>query len=113
MPGNRALDPVRAPRSWIGPLLALVQGYEESTYTKRKLVRVGDSLTVTLPAEVARESRLEKEMTGELSVHPRTGAVTISHGVRGVEDGGVTEDFDRAIDELVERRAELYRRLAK
>lgn len=80
---------------------------------KRKLVQAGGSLAVTLPAEVVQEFGLEKGMTVELSVHPRTGAVTIRPGVKLVEDGEVTADFDRAVDELLDQRADLYRRLAE
>ncbi len=80
---------------------------------KRKLVQAGGSLAVTLPADVVREFGLEKGMAVEMTVHPSTGAVTIRPGVRLAEEGQVTERFDRAIDDLLERRAELYRRLAK
>lgn len=80
---------------------------------KRKLVQAGSSLAVTIPVEVVREFGLEKGMSVEVSVHPRTGAVTILPGARSLEGGEVTERFDRAIDDLLDRRAELYRRLAK
>lgn len=80
---------------------------------ERKLVQAGGSLAVTLPAEVVKEHGLEKGMSVDVTVHPKTGAVTIRPGVRYAEDGKVTERFDRAIDDLLERRAELYRRLAK
>lgn len=80
---------------------------------ERKLVQAGGSLAVTLPADVVKEFRLEKGMSVEMTVHPKTGAVTIRPGVRYAEDGKVTERFDRAIDDLLERRSELYRRLAK
>lgn len=80
---------------------------------QRRLVQAGGSLAVTLPAEVVRDFGLEKGMSVEVTVHPRTGAVTIRPGVRYAEDGKVTERFDRAIDDLLERRSELYRRLAK
>lgn len=80
---------------------------------ERKLVQAGASLAVTLPAEVVKEFGLEKGMSVEVTVHPKTGAVTIRPGVRYAEDGKVTERFDRAIDDLLDRRAELYRKLAK
>ncbi len=80
---------------------------------ERKLVQAGGSLAVTLPAEVVKEYGLEKGMSVEVSVHPKTGAVTIRPGVRFAEDGKVSERFDRAIDDLLERREELYRRLAQ
>lgn len=80
---------------------------------ERKLVRAGGSLAVTLPAEVVQQFGLEKGMSVDVSVHPRTGAVTIRPGVRFAEDGKISERFDRAVDDLLERRKELYRRLAK
>jgi antitoxin component of MazEF toxin-antitoxin module len=80
---------------------------------KRKLVQAGGSLAVTLPAEVVQEFGLEKGMAVDVSVHPRTGAVTIRPGVRYAEDGKVTQRFDRAVDDLLERRSALYRRLAE
>jgi antitoxin component of MazEF toxin-antitoxin module len=80
---------------------------------KRKLVQAGGSLAVTLPAEVVEEFGLEKGMAVDVTVHPRTGAVTIRPGVKLVGRGRVTKDFARAVDDLLDRRAELYRRLAR
>ena len=80
---------------------------------KRKLVQAGGSLAVTLPAEVVQELGLEKGMTVDVSVHPTSGAVIARPGVKYVEDGEVTRAFERATDDLIARRAELYRRLAK
>ena len=80
---------------------------------KRKLVQAGGSLAVTLPADVVQEFGLKKGMSVDVSVHPQTGAVTVRAGVRHFEDGQVTERFDRALDDLLERRAEVYRRLAQ
>ena len=80
---------------------------------KRKLVQAGGSLAVTLPVEDVQDFGLEKGMSVEVSVHPRTGAVTIRPGAKYAEDGEVTEAFDRAVDDLLERRSELYRRLAR
>ncbi len=80
---------------------------------KRKLVQAGGSLAVTLPAEVVREFGLKKGMTVEVSVHPQTGAVTIRPGVRFFEGGKTTKPFDRLANALLERRAKLYRELAK
>lgn len=80
---------------------------------KRKLVQAGGSLAVTLPAEVVKEFKLEKGMAVDVTVHPKNGVVTIRPGVRYLEDGEVTDRFDRAVKDLFESRAELYRRLAK
>jgi antitoxin component of MazEF toxin-antitoxin module len=87
--------------------------YVYSTHMKRKLVQAGGSLAVTLPAEVVQEFELKKGMTVEVSVHPQTGAVTIRLGVRVLEGGKVTKRFDQLADDLLERRAGLYRELAK
>lgn len=80
---------------------------------KRKLVQAGGSLAVTLPAEVVQDFRLEKGMAVEVSVHPRSGAVTIRPGVRHFEGGRVTKRFAALTEELLERRAGLLRRLAQ
>jgi len=87
--------------------------YVSNTHMKRKLVQAGGSLAVTLPAEVVQEFELKKGMTVEVSVHPQTGAVTIRPGVRIFEGGKATKRFDRLADALLEKRARLYRELAK
>jgi antitoxin component of MazEF toxin-antitoxin module len=80
---------------------------------RRKLVQAGSSLAVTLPVEVVKEFKLKKGAEVEVSVHPRTGAVTIIPGVRYFEDGKVTKRFEKVVDELLEGRTEAYRELAK
>ena len=82
-------------------------------YMKRKLVQAGGSLAVTLPAEVVGEFGLEKGMSVDVTVHPQTGAVMIRPGVRYLDDGKATDRFDRVLDDLLDRRSGLYRRLAK
>jgi antitoxin component of MazEF toxin-antitoxin module len=80
---------------------------------ERKLVQIGRSLAVTLPAEVVREHKLEKGQTVDVAVHPTTGAVVIRPGPRHVDGGRVTPRYRRAVRELLERRVALYRALAK
>jgi antitoxin component of MazEF toxin-antitoxin module len=80
---------------------------------KRKLVRAGGSLAVTLPVEVVREFKLKKGAEVDVSVHPQTGAVTIRPGVRYFEAGKATPRFRRLAQEILERRARVYRELAK
>ena len=80
---------------------------------ERKLVQIGKSLAVTLPAEVVKAFRLKKGQDVDVSVHPTTGAVTIRPGVQYIEDGRVTDRFRIAVDSLLEKRNELYRRLAE
>lgn len=52
-------------------------------------------------------------MAVDVTVHPQTGVVTIHPGPRYVEGGRLTKRFEHALDELLDRRAELYRRLAR
>ena len=80
---------------------------------RRKLVQVGSSLAVTLPAEVVQEFRLKKGQAVDVSVHPMTGAVTIRAGIKYYEGGKVTRKFQAEAEKLLRRRAALYRELAK
>jgi len=82
-------------------------------YMKRKLVRAGGSLAVTLPAEVVREFKLKKGMAVEVSVHPQTGTVTVLPGARYLERGKVTARFLRLANELADAYQESFRELAK
>ncbi len=79
----------------------------------RKLVQIGNSIAVTLPVEVVREFKLKKGQKVEVSVHPMTGAVTIRPGIKYFEDGKVTKRFRAMAESLLEKRADLYRPLAK
>ena len=80
---------------------------------KRKLVQVGSSLAVTLPAEVVKEFKLRKGKDVDVSVHPTTGAVTIRPGVKYFEDGKVTPRFRRMAKEILRRYDAAFRELAK
>jgi antitoxin component of MazEF toxin-antitoxin module len=80
---------------------------------RRKLVQAGGSLAVTLPVEVVKEFKLKKGAEVDVSVHPQTGAVTIRPGVLFFEDGKVTPRFRKLAEEILERRARVYRELAK
>lgn len=80
---------------------------------KRKLVKTGGSLAVTLPAEVVEAFSLEKGQEIDLAVHPATGAITIRLGVRQFEGGKASRRFRSLVNDLVRERAALYRALAK
>jgi antitoxin component of MazEF toxin-antitoxin module len=80
---------------------------------KRKLVQVGSSLAVTLPAEVVHEFKLKKGNAVDVSVHPVSGAVTIRPGVKYFEDGKVTDRFKRVAEELRRRYDGAFEKLAK
>jgi antitoxin component of MazEF toxin-antitoxin module len=80
---------------------------------RRRLVQAGSSLAVTLPAEVVKEFKLKKGAEVEVSVHPRTGAVTIIPGVRYFEDGNVTKRFQKLAEDIATTYAETFKELAK
>ena len=80
---------------------------------KRKLVKTGSSLAVTLPSEIVETFGLQKGQEVDLSIHPTTGAITIRLGVRHFDEGKTTARFRALVDELVKERAALYRALAK
>jgi antitoxin component of MazEF toxin-antitoxin module len=80
---------------------------------RRRLVKAGGSLAVTLPAEVVREFKLRKGMAVDVAVHPATGAVTIRPGVREYEGGRVSDRFRRLAKELADAYEESFRELAK
>jgi antitoxin component of MazEF toxin-antitoxin module len=79
----------------------------------RKLVQIGSSLAVTLPAEVVQEFKLKKGQSVDVSIHPTTGAVTIRPGIKYYENGKVTKRFREQAEALLRKRAALYRELAK
>jgi antitoxin component of MazEF toxin-antitoxin module len=80
---------------------------------KRKLVQIGQSLAVTLPAEVVKEFELQKGESVEVSIHPKTGAVTIRPGVKYFEDGKVTTRFDRVAEKVRKKYDKAFEKLAK
>lgn len=80
---------------------------------QRKLVQIGQSLAVTIPAEVVQQFNLKKGQEVEVSVHPVTGTVSIRPGNLEYENGLVTDKF-RAAAELVRLQYdEAFRELAK
>jgi antitoxin component of MazEF toxin-antitoxin module len=80
---------------------------------KRKVVRTGSSLAVTLPREVVAAFKLAPGDEVDVSVHPQTSAIVIRAGVRYFEDGKVTKRFRDISEKLLQRRARLYEELAK
>ncbi len=80
---------------------------------KRKLVQAGGSLAVTLPAEVVHAFGLRKGQEVDLTVHPASGAVIVRAGPAYYEDGEVTPRFRRRAASLLDRRAAVYRSLAR
>ena len=79
---------------------------------KRKLVKVGNSLAVTLPREIVTELGLEPGQEVDTSIDPRTGNFVVRAGAKEFEDGKVSPRFRRMVDDLIRERRELYNRLA-
>ena len=79
----------------------------------RKLIRVGRSLAVTLPAEVVEKFQLKKGDEVDVSVDPVTGAVTVGFGIRYYEDGKVTQRFREKAEEVLREHEAAFRELAK
>jgi putative addiction module antidote len=79
----------------------------------RKLIRVGRSLAVTLPAEVVEKFQLKKGDEVDVSVDPVTGAVTVAFGIRYYEDGKVTQRFREKAEEVLREHEAAFRELAK
>lgn len=80
---------------------------------ERKLVQIGSSLAVTLPAEVVKEFKLKKGHSVEVSVHPMSGAVTIRPGIKYFEEGKVTKRFRAVAEKALRRYDAAFRALAK
>lgn len=80
---------------------------------ERKLVQIGKSLAVTLPAEVVQAFRLEKGQSVEVSVHPLTGAVIIRPGIKFFDEGQVTDNFKALAEKVRVRYDAAFEELAK
>jgi len=80
---------------------------------KRKVVKTGSSLAVTLPREVVAGFKLQPGDEVDVSVHPQTGAIVIRPGVRYFEDGKVTRRFKEASRRVLEKYDKAFEELAK
>jgi antitoxin component of MazEF toxin-antitoxin module len=79
---------------------------------KRKLVKVGNSLAVTLPSELVKGLKLEAGAEVEVSVAPSMEAVSVRFEPRYYEGGKVTAKFKREAQKMLDEYAELWKRLA-
>ncbi len=79
---------------------------------KRKLVRVGNSLAITLPHELVKEFALRAGMEVDATVDPRDGSFVVRTGVKFFEAGQASPRFRKMVGQLVQERRELYDRLA-
>ena len=86
---------------------------------KRKLVRVGNSLAITLPHDLVKEFALRAGMEVDATVDPRDGTFVVRTGVKFFEAGKASPRFRKMVDQLgaardlhrIPRR-EIYDRLA-
>ncbi len=79
----------------------------------RRIVQTGSSLAVTLPKEVVDQFQLKKGDEVDVSVHPRTGAITIRTAVRHIEGGKVTKRLTDRARKIMARYDEAFEELAK
>jgi putative addiction module antidote len=79
---------------------------------KRKLVKVGNSLAVTLPRDLVRELGLQAGQEVETSIDHRNGNYVVRAGAKEFEGGKASPRFNRMVDQLIQDRRELYERLS-
>jgi virulence-associated protein VagC len=80
---------------------------------RKKLIRSGRSLAVALPTEIVRVFRLKAGMEVDVEVDQSTGAVTVRPGPVYFEGGKITPRFERMARQILDRRANVFRALAK
>jgi len=79
---------------------------------KRKLVKIGNSLAVTLPRDMVKELGLEPGMEVDATVDPRDGSFVVRAGVKHFEEGKATPRYKKMVDQLIRERRKLYDRLS-
>lgn len=80
---------------------------------KRKVVRTGSSLAVTLPRDVVDEFKLKPGDEVDVSVHPQTGAIVVRPGVKYFEHGKLTPRFRQAARRILEKYDKAFEELAR
>jgi putative addiction module antidote len=80
---------------------------------KRKVVRTGSSLAVTLPRDVVDEFKLKAGDEVDVSVHPQTGAIVVRPGVKYFERGKLTPRFREAARRILQKYDKAFEELAK
>jgi putative addiction module antidote len=79
---------------------------------KRKLVKIGNSLAVTLPRDMVKEMDLKPGMEVDATVDPRDGSFVVRAGVKVFENGKASPRFKKMVDGLIRERRKLYERLS-
>ena len=79
---------------------------------KRKLVKIGNSLAVTLPRDMVNELSLKPGMEVEASVDPRDGSYVVRAGTRFIDKGEVSPRFKKMTEGLLRERRDLYDKLS-
>lgn len=80
---------------------------------KRKIVKTGSSLAVTLPREVVNDFNLAAGDEVDVSVHPRSGAIIIRADVNYFDKGKVTRRFKEASRRVLDQYGTAFEKLAK
>jgi antitoxin component of MazEF toxin-antitoxin module len=79
---------------------------------KRKLIKIGNSIAVTLPGDMVKELSLEPGMEVETTVDPRDGSFVVRAGTKYFEKGELTPRFKKLTEGLIRERRELYKKLS-
>lgn len=80
---------------------------------KRKIVKTGSSLAVTLPRDVVKDFGLEAGDEVDVSVHPATGAIVVRSEPQYFEDGEAGPRLRRASERVRLRYDKAFEKLAK
>ena len=79
---------------------------------KRKLVKIGNSIAVTLPNEMVKELSLEPGMEVDANVNPRDGSFVVRAGTKYFDAGEVSPRFKKMTESLIRERREMYKKLS-
>ena len=79
---------------------------------KRKLVKVGNSLAVTLPRDMVKELSLKPGMEVDANVDPRDGRFVVRVATRHFEEGKTSARFKKMTEKLIRERRDLYKKLS-
>ena len=79
---------------------------------KRKLVKSGNSLAVTLPSDLVKELGIKPGTEVDVNADPAREVITIRLQPRQFEGGKATRKFRQMVNDLLTERAEVHRRLS-
>ncbi len=79
---------------------------------KRKLVKVGNSLAVTLPNDLVKGLKLKPGLEVDLTVDSAQEAISVRFPPQYFAQGKVTPEYRRVVEKVLDEYAEAWKRLA-